>query len=68
MFEMRIKKYGLFLLQEISMRVYKMASLKNLTIEDLKMFAKTRNIHGYKNISSQQLECTFTTPSTPNPT
>ena len=45
-----------------------MASLKNLTIEDLKMLTKTRNIQGYKNISRQQLECIFTTPSTPKPT
>ena len=40
-----------------------MASLQNLAIEVLKMLAKARGIDGYENMSRQQLESIFTTPS-----
>ena len=45
-----------------------MASLENLTIEDLKTFAKARSIDSYENIFRQQLEGISTTLSIPKPT
>ena len=45
-----------------------MASLENLTIEDLKTFAKERSIGSYENIFRQQLEGISITLSIPKPT
>ena len=36
-------------------------------MEELKIFAKLRNIGGYKNMFRQQLESIFTTSSAPPP-
>ena len=41
-----------------------MVNLEKLKIEKLKMLAKARGIDGHQNIYRQQLERTFTTPST----
>ena len=45
-----------------------MSSFENLTIEELKILAKPRSIDGYENMSRQQLDHIFETPSIPKPT
>ena len=45
-----------------------MESFENLAVNELKLLAKARIIDGYKNMSRQQLESIFTTPSPPKPT
>ena len=60
---MRVKKTLATLLEEISILLYKMASFENITIGELKMLGKTRSIDEYENMSMQQKESVFTTPS-----
>ena len=64
---MMIKKLSFFLLKEISRLTYKMENLEKLTMEKSKMLAKARGKDGHKNMSRQQRENTFTTPSTSKP-
>ena len=45
-----------------------MSSFENLTIEELKILAKARSIDGYENMSRQQLDHIFKTPSISKPT
>ena len=45
-----------------------MSSFENLTIEELKILAKASSIDGYENMSRQQLDHIFKTPSIPKPT
>ena len=44
-----------------------MENLEKLTMEKSKMLAKARGKDGHKNMSRQQRENTFTTPSTSKP-
>ena len=39
----------------------------NSTIDELKMFARARNVGGYDKVCRQQLENIFATPSVPTP-
>ena len=54
-FQAKTKIRRLFRRRILWLGIY-IASFKNLTIEELKMLAKTRKVAGYENMSRQQLE------------
>ena len=57
------QKNRLIWLEELSGIVYRAAGFENFITQELIIVAKLRNMNGYENMSRQQLENIFTTPS-----
>lgn len=60
---MIIKKHELFFVKKNSRLIYKVASFENFTVGEFKILIKARSIDDHENMSRQQLESFFTTPS-----